>query len=272
MRLDVADAATLWKRHCDHGSTDARAAGDGASVTPMKCLIVAAGQGIRLREKGGLKPLVPLKGISLIEHVILRARRAGIDEFLVVVGYRMEDLRTELEMISARHDVRITPIVNPDWKRANGVSLFAAKPYLQEPFLLTMCDHLTDPAIYRSLIDASFDPDTVTLAVDYNTGSPLNDPDDVTRVRCSEGRIEQIGKLLPDYNAIDTGTFLCGPIIFRALEESQARGDDSISGAMTTLAAWRKAHVLDVDGKLWVDVDDPVAFGKAEHLLDMGRL
>jgi 1L-myo-inositol 1-phosphate cytidylyltransferase len=28
----------------------------------MKCLIVAAGQGTRLREKGESKPLIPIKG------------------------------------------------------------------------------------------------------------------------------------------------------------------------------------------------------------------
>jgi 1L-myo-inositol 1-phosphate cytidylyltransferase len=39
----------------------------------MKCLIVAAGQGTRLREKGALKPLIPIRGKPLIEHVIARA-------------------------------------------------------------------------------------------------------------------------------------------------------------------------------------------------------
>ena len=238
----------------------------------MKCLIVAAGQGVRLREHGSLKPLVLIKGMSLIEHVIRRARRAGVDEFFVVVGYRREELQSELALISARQDVPITPIVNLDWRRANGVSLLAARPHLTGPFLLTMCDHLTDPEIYRSLIAASPAPDTVTLAVDYNVDSPLNDPDDVTRVRCAGGRIQRIGKLLDDFNAIDTGTFLCHPIVFAALEASQADQDDSISGAMNVLAAWNKAHVLDVGTLFWVDVDDPVAFGKAERLLEDGRL
>jgi 1L-myo-inositol 1-phosphate cytidylyltransferase len=238
----------------------------------MKCLIVAAGQGVRLREKGDLKPLVPIKGISIIEHVIKRVRSAGIDEFVVVGGYRSDDLGRELDLISERHGLRITFIVNVDWSRANGVSLLTAKPHLDEPFLLTMCDHLIDPEIYRSLISATFDPDTVTLGVDYDLDNPLSDPDDVTRVRCSNGRIEQIGKSLGDFNAIDTGTFLCTPVIFDALEESQAQGDDSISGAMNVLARWNKARVLDIQGQLWVDVDDPVAFGKAEQLLESGRL
>ena len=238
----------------------------------MKCLIVAAGQGVRLREKGELKPLIRLKGSLLIEHVIERAQIAGLDEFVVVSGYRGDVLRSELDRVSACCGMRITHVINDDWKRANGVSLLSAKRHLEEPFLLTMCDHLIDPEIYRDLISAPVEPDTVTLAVDYNIGNPLNDPDDVTRVRCSDGRIQQIGKSICDFNAIDTGAFLCTPIIFNALEESQAAGDDSISGAMNVLARWGRARVVDVRGKLWVDVDDPVAFRKAELLLETARL
>ncbi|WP_428390893.1 NTP transferase domain-containing protein [Lichenicoccus sp.] len=238
----------------------------------MKCLIVAAGQGVRLREKGELKPLILLKDVPLIEHVIERACIAGLDGFVVVSGYRGEELRSELDRFSAGRDIRIAHVINDAWKRANGVSVLAAKRQLTAPFVLTMCDHLIDPDIYRDLLAAKIEPDTVTLAVDYNIGSSLNDPDDVTRVKCSDGRIQQIGKSLSDFNAIDTGAFLCTPMIFEALEESQAHGDDSISGAMNVLARWGKARVLDVRGKVWLDVDDPAGFGKAERLLDLGRI
>ena len=238
----------------------------------MKCLIVAAGQGVRLRGKGDLKPLIPIGGIPLIEHVISRARSAGVDEFLVVSGYRGAELRTALDAFSARDAIPITHIVNDRWDRANGVSLLMAKEHLDEPFLLTMCDHLVDPNIFSGLMSAPGEPDTVTLAVDFNVDSPLNDPEDITRVKCSNGRIQHIGKIIREFNAVDTGVFLCTPIIFAALEESQADGDDSISGAMNVLARWDKARIFDIGDRLWVDVDDPAAFKKAEDLLDSGRL
>jgi 1L-myo-inositol 1-phosphate cytidylyltransferase len=238
----------------------------------MKCLIVAAGQGLRLREKGSLKPLILLRGMVIIEHVITRVQAAGIDEFVVVCGYRKDDLRRELDLISARHGVAITHVVNDEWTRSNGVSLLKARPHLNQPFMLTMCDHLSDPSIYAMIISAPVEPDTVTLAVDYNVDSALNDPDDVTRVACSGGRITRIGKSLEQFNAIDTGTFLCTPAIFDALEKSQAGGDDSISGALNVLAGMGKALTIDVQGRLWVDIDDPIAFSKAEDLLDGGLL
>lgn len=240
----------------------------------MKCLIVAAGQGARLRAKGESKPLIRIRGVPLIECVIERAHGAGVEAFYIVSGYRGEQLRAELDAYAARAGVAITHIVNDEWDRANGVSVHKAKPYLHEPFVLTMCDHLVDPEIFRNLTaaSASFEPDSVTLCVDYNINNPLNDPDDVTRVKSVDGRIEHIGKVIRDYNAIDTGVFLCTPIIFDALEASQAEGDDSISGAINVLAQWGKARVFDVGDRVWVDVDDPAAFQKAENLMESGRL
>jgi 1L-myo-inositol 1-phosphate cytidylyltransferase len=238
----------------------------------MKCLIVAAGQGTRLREKGELKPLIPIRGVPLIERVIENARRAGVTEFLVVTGYRAEDLQAHLGDLSRREGVRITRILNRAWDRANGVSVLAAKQFLDEPFLLTMCDHLVDPEIFRSLMEAPQAQDTVMLGVDFNIDSPLNDPEDVTRVKCEGDRLLHIGKVIRDFNCFDTGVFRCTPVMFDALEESQTRGDDSISGAMNVLAGWNKARVFDIQDRLWVDVDDPVAFAKAETLLDAGQL
>lgn len=238
----------------------------------MNCLIIAAGTGGRLREKGPSKPLVPVGGVALLERVIARARAAGVERFFVVSGYRGEQVRAALDELAAREAIPIAHIVNDDWQRANGVSVLKAKPYLDGPFLLTMCDHLVDPDILRGLAATTPAPETVTLAVDFNVADSINDLEDVTRVKCSEGRIELVGKVIRDFNAIDTGVFLCTPIIFEALEASQAAGDDSLSGAMNVLAGWGKARAFDIQGRLWLDVDDPISFGKAEELLAAGRL
>ncbi len=238
----------------------------------MNCLIIAAGSGGRLREVGEVKPLVPVRGVPLLERVISRARSAGVERFFVVSGYRGETVRAALDELAARESIPIAHIVNERWQRANGLSVLAARPHLDGPFLLTMCDHLVDPDILRALAAARLEPDSVTLAVDFNIEGSINDLDDVTRVKCSNGRIERIGKAISDFNALDTGVFRCTPILFDALEASQAEGDDSLSGAMNVLARWGKACVFDIEGRLWLDIDDAAGLAKAEALLDAGRL
>jgi len=44
----------------------------------LKALIIAAGRGIRQKENGDSKPLIPLLGLSLIERIIVTAKKSGI--------------------------------------------------------------------------------------------------------------------------------------------------------------------------------------------------
>ena len=115
----------------------------------MKCLILAAGKGSRLKQNGRSKPLIPVLGIPLIERVIHTAIEAGADDFYVVTGYEGERVRAFLESLSNRRKIRITSIINSDWEKNNGLSVLKAQEYLSEPFLMLMADHLFDPSIAR---------------------------------------------------------------------------------------------------------------------------
>ncbi len=87
----------------------------------MKCLIIAAGKGNRLQQRGDSKPLVPILGVPLIERVIRTAMEAEAEEFYVVIGYQGERVRLFLERLAERLAIRITPLVNDDWDKDNGL-------------------------------------------------------------------------------------------------------------------------------------------------------
>ena len=59
----------------------------------MKCLIIAAGRGSRLRQRGDSKPLVSILGIALIERVIRTAVEAGADDFISFNPRREEETK-----------------------------------------------------------------------------------------------------------------------------------------------------------------------------------
>ena len=52
----------------------------------MKCLIIAAGKGIRLRRRGESKPLIRLLGVPLIERVIRSALVLALDATAFPLG------------------------------------------------------------------------------------------------------------------------------------------------------------------------------------------
>ncbi len=237
----------------------------------MKCLIIAAGKGKRMRQKGDSKPLIPILGIPLIERVIRSASAAGADEFYVVTGYKGDLVRAFLNSLSDRLEIPITTLVNDDWDKENGLSVLKAREHLDEPFLLLMTDHLFDPSILHSLMESSLEAGEIALSVDENTRNPLIDMEDVTRVRVENGKINNIGKGLTDFNGFDTGIFLCSPAIFDALELCKGKnGDMTLSGAVRVLAVEGQAKAVKTSG-FWIDVDDPVAFRKAEKAL-LGKL
>jgi len=235
----------------------------------VKCLIIAAGRGRRLRKKGQCKPLIPLFGIALIERTILSAIEAGADDFYVVTGHHHKRVEAFLGRLSRRLDVPVRTIFNARWQDTdNGISVLSAAEALHEPFLLLMTDHLFDPAIVRDLLHAASVHDGLTLAVDSRLDNPLIDLDDVTRVNVEEGKIAAIGKGLKVFNAYDTGIFLSTPSLFDALQQaSQKTGNAGLSNGVQLLAAKGVAHTFDIDGRFWIDVDDPVAFWRAENAL-----
>ncbi|MCH8028440.1 MAG: NTP transferase domain-containing protein [Candidatus Dadabacteria bacterium] len=233
----------------------------------IKCLIIAAGRGSRLQHRYDSKPLIPILGVPLIERVIRSAMEAGVHEFYVVTGYNGDRVRDFLNRLSVRLSIRITTLVNDDWEKGNGLSVFTAREHLSEPFLLLMADHLFDPSLARELLAFTLADGEIALGVDADTRNPFIVIEEVTRVKVEDGKISDIGKGLTDFNALDTGVFLCSSAIFNALERCKEKnGCTTLSRAVRNLAAEGQAKAIYTSG-FWIDVDDSVTFRKAEKAL-----
>jgi 1L-myo-inositol 1-phosphate cytidylyltransferase len=240
----------------------------------VKCLIIAAGQGTRLRSRAASKPLAEVAGAPLIEHVVRMAAAGGATGFVVVTGYEGEPIETFLAGLARRTGLSIETARNRDWARPNGISVLAAAPRLDGEFILLMSDHLFDPDILRRLLAGRRSDALLTLGADYRVTRPDLDLDDATKLKLGpEGRIDGIGKTLPAYDAVDTGIFVAGQPLFSALEESLAQGGaGSLSEGVQRLTAGGKAFAFDIGDGWWVDVDDEPAFLRAERELPLRRI
>ncbi len=234
-------------------------------MVKMKALIIAAGQGTRLRPIGDTKPLVSLLGLCLIERVILTAKKSGIKEFCIVVGYHSEKIKERLSD-GKKYGVKIQYVQNDQWAQGNGISVLKARDHFKESFVLLMADHNYDHRILNRLLTTNIENDECILCVDKNPKDHLN-IDDATKVRTVDNRIDVIGKNLSKYDCIDTGIFICNPIIFDVLEQSISKGDEGLSGGIKILAQRHKMRYMPLGDNFWIDVDDKTDRNNAESLI-----
>ena len=234
-------------------------------INILKALILAAGQGKRQKENGDSKPLIHLLGLSFIERVILTAKKSGIKEFQIVIGFKCKRIQKYLGN-GKKWGININYIYNDEWRKGNGISVLKAKDYIQEPFILLMADHLFDYKILLALQKQKIEDDECILCVDKNHHKYL-DVDDATKVFIGDDQIMDIGKELDAYNGIDTGIFLCTPAIFDALKESTDKGKESLAAGIKVLANRHKMKAFDISDKYWLDVDDNKALKNGKSLL-----
>jgi len=234
-----------------------------------QAVILAAGNGSRLASVSGSlpKPLVHFGGRPILEHVLLGAQAAGIEQFFITLGYRGEAIRSHF---SGDYRFNITWIENPDYHKANGVSLLKARRFVQEPFLLLMCDHVFESRTAAALLQQPLAKDEVILAVDEKLDS-IFDMDDATKVCRMGDYIVDIGKQIRCYDAVDTGMFLCSPDVFQWLERVKKNDNCSLSDGMRQMAQHRRLRAFDIGDGWWQDIDSPATLDYARSLFD-GRM
>ncbi|MBA3962229.1 MAG: NTP transferase domain-containing protein [Chthoniobacterales bacterium] len=228
-----------------------------------EAVVLMAGSGSRLRASGAVLPkaLIPVLGRPLFSFALDALRTVGITTLHVVVGNESATLLAGLEPLVPA-EMRLHAINNPDWEKQNGVSLLCAAPHLTAPFLLLMGDHLFEPQLLEAFVRQA-DPAVLNLAVDRKIDSVF-DLDDAMKVETREGQIVAIGKTLTDYDAIDTGVFVCPPEIFSYLRHACRGGDCSLADGVRLMATDGKARVIDIGAAWWQDVDDSGMLGEAE--------
>jgi 1L-myo-inositol 1-phosphate cytidylyltransferase len=235
-------------------------------VSVNKAVILAAGNGSRISSiSAGLpKPLVRLNGKPLLQHVMARAHEAGISDFVIIVGHQADAIRGWYAR-NPMPGVNVEWVLNADYHKNNGVSLLKAKDVVHDRFLLLMSDHIFDCATAERLIREPMRRDEVILAVDRNINDVF-DIDDATKVRCEGKYIVDIGKTLPQYDALDTGMFLCSPIVFLWLEAAMRDGNCSLSDGLRLMASGHTFRAFDIGDASWQDVDTPEALDWAHHV------
>ena len=255
----------------------------------MRLIVLAAGTGSRLAPLTDDRPkcLVELGGKPLLQWILDAAAAAGIEEVVVVGGYRAAQLR----------DFDVTLVVNKDYATTNMVhTLFMARDHFGDGFIMSYGDIVYAPTVLRRLVEA---PQGIYVVVDRQWRSyweqRFDDPlQDAETLRFgADGGIIEIGSEPTSYDQIEAQYI--GLVSFRgdgvesldaamsAARQADAEGrtpfgyprpleniymTDLLQGIVTL---GRHLYPLPIDGR-WVEVDSPRDLVVAEELLAAGRL
>ena len=240
----------------------------------MKAVIMAGGEGTRLRPQTSNlpKPMLPLVGRPMMEHIVSLLRRHGITDIVVTVAFLPNAIRSYfgngselgVRMVYATEE---TPL-------GTAGSVRNARDELTERFLVISGDVLTDINLTSMIEFHEKNGALATLAL-CAVENPLEFGIVITR---EDGSIERFlekpgwGQVFSD--TINTGIYVLEPEIFDVIPEGRAVDFSSEvfpavleAGAplfgyvadgywedVGTTAAYLKAHEDILDGKVEVDI------------------
>ena len=226
----------------------------------MKAIILAAGAGRRLGLDGP-KSMAPIAGTSIIHRQLHAFGSAGVDQFVIVVGYQHEKLREHL----AEQSAACTYIFNQDYATTNTIySLYLARQHFEGGAFYANADVVFDHRLPQRLSDAQ---GAGALAVNVGTCG-----EEEVKVIVHQDRILQIGKQLDPAQCL--GEFvgvarfapqIAGPFIdsLADLVEKQGVIDDYLELALHRICAQQVLKVVNVSDLPCMEIDFPEDLEKA---------
>jgi dTDP-glucose pyrophosphorylase len=231
-----------------------------------KAVILAAGRGTRMRELTDElpKPMIAVRGRPILEHIVTGLAANGVEEFLIVVGYREDVVRAHFGD-GSDFGVRVSYITQEVQDGTGRVVLLAKEFAGESPFILSYGDILVPPESYGPLtvLNGANSIMTIKHSEDVSKGGAVF-IDDAFRVT---GLIEKPGPDDPQSPWYNTGIYTFTQPIFdyaAALKKSP-RGEYELTDAIKAMVGddlLVRAEELRGD---WADVRDP------EVLEDLNR-
>jgi L-glutamine-phosphate cytidylyltransferase len=235
----------------------------------MKAVILAAGQGTRIREIHGQHPkcLIRVDGRTILDHQLESLGVAGIREAGIVVGYEKEQIMRHVHSRYRDRSIQISFIENPAFAITNNMySLWAARHWVGEHnFVCLNADVIFKPQV---LVSALTSTAPISMIVDPEWR------DETMKVIISGDRVVQMSKRIP--RETFSGTYI-GITVFSAEANRQLfdRLDTLVSAGRVNgffnVAVQQMAdegvHVgfTSTAGLPWAEIDDPADLAFAQE-------
>lgn len=225
----------------------------------MKTLVLAAGEGLRLRPLTSTTPkhLLPVGGKPLLHHILSSIREADCREVLIVIGYLGEKIKKAFGD-GSEFNLKITYIWQRKWG-GTGEAIRLAEDYIQnEDFAVYYGDLYVKPFTFKKILQTYRKRKTTTIGI-VETDKPQNYG--VVKID-RQNRLQDILEkpIRPPTNLISTGLYIFTPTIFSRLHKltRTVRGEIEVTDAIRKLVAdGEDVYVVKLSQQEWVDIGNP---------------
>lgn len=214
----------------------------------MKAVILAAGEGKRLRPFTETMPkvMLPICNKPVLEHVFDAVKNTGIEEVIVVVGYKKEVI---LDYFKNYEDMKIT-YVTQDKQLGTAHALLQALNHVTKQFIVLSGDNIIDRNSIMKLIE---DESEYSLLIKEHPH-----PSKYGMVFLEKNYLKDIVEKPKEESAkfISTGTYKLPKTIFTILKEHASEGIYDLTSVIQTLLKHdKKINTIHADS--WMDVIYP---------------
>ena len=153
----------------------------------MQAIMLAAGKGSRLGKytKNNTKCMLEVNGKTLLERAINALLNANINKLVMVIGYKMDNLKKYIKEKGLDKLINIEFVENNDYDITNNIySLYLAKDYLvKDDTILLESDLIYDTSIVKKLVNSKYESAAVVAKYEEwmdGTVVTLNDDDTIS--------------------------------------------------------------------------------------------
>ncbi len=223
----------------------------------LKAVILAAGKGTRMQPLPlrRPKPLVPVAGRPIIEHIVGGLASAGVRDICLVIGYlgaQMIEALGDGTRLGARLEYR-----RQEEFGGTGAAALLAEDFIgDDRFVLGWGDIIIPPGNYRRMV-AMYERERPEAVLSVNR---VDDPWEGAAVYVEGGHVDRIiekpapGSSTTSFN--NAGLFVFGPELLGILEQTppSPRGELEVPSAIATmLDSGARIRAFEVEG-YWSDV------------------
>ena len=226
----------------------------------MQGLILAAGKGTRMGNVEVPKCLLEINGVPIIKHQINSFKKNGINDIVVVTGYKSE-------MIHDLLNDQVQYVHNSKFSEMNNIySVWLAIQKLQDDFICVYGDLMFDEEILKKCLEIKSE---IGLMVETNTR------DETMKVKIENEKIVAVNKKI-DYKTAD-GNFVGmakfsktgAKKLFHEIDLLVGNNNTDVYYTMAIENLINKGTKISydiTDGLSWMDIDDDADFKQSQDV------